>query len=1547
MAILKFRIHADYERVIRLREEIAKLEAQMKSFGRNTPINEIKTVEKRLAEAKAEMTGIVSEAAKAGAIMEKDFKTKIYDASNAVNSLTERIIEQRSIVRGAENEVKRLGEAYRKALKEDAGNAPSIKINYDSAKEALNNEKNALFNLTQEKAKATLETKKLRDEYAAFKQEAGEATKSAEGFTMSLGKIAGLVGGVAVLKQLGSQIVRVRGEFQEMETAIETLVGKDMADRLLPQIKEMAKVSPLTLTDIVGAEKMMLGFNIEADKTIGYLKALSDVSMGSSQKFNSLTLAFSQMSAAGRLMGQDLNQMINAGFNPLQVISEKTGKSIAQLKDEMSKGAVSAEMVQQAFIDATSAGGKFYNMSENASKTINGQISMMQDAIDAAFNEMGTKTEGIILKGIRATTSLIQNYEKIGKVLAGLVTTYGVYRTAILLTTAATSKHTIAEIALTNVRIAARKAQMALNASMMSNPYVALATVVAGLAASMWALKDNTAAAERAQERYNKSKEDATRKEQEHISSIEGLISKANDEAAATHKRQEALQDLKTQYRDIFGDYDLEALKLANTRDLLREVNAEYDRKMQKAREDEYNELNRFISSNAGKNLGKSAEKLYSEKVEYRNQMRADITKERVAEYVSILENQTDEYLGKVLDMANKALAGNAAFQLKGLTVTNDKMVDYTDIHKLNIEGENLKNIISAINTEVEKRAKTSTFAVDYEAAKKEWETAKKELEAIERDKDKFATKQYEAAKSRYETAEKEFKKLGGDTKGKTAKETDKAEKDAVREYNEQLAQQERVYQAQRRAEKDKARTAKDQEFMVSQARIDAMKEGAEKTRAQRELDNQRELEDLERQKQDYIDRVVENERAIFEAQEEQRAKNNEKYKKQSFDSETSRAKVDTTAYDDAIALALDKQKGQQDEVLAYLLEQYKSYEDAKQEILISYLNESDELQAMYEETGDERYKRSLDERHKAYVQAMNKLEREFGSKNFSLIFDDPSEMTMPMIEEALSMARAKMAQLDKDADPQTYQILANTIDKLEKARDNKPFEGWKTSLLDVMKILNRIKNLRKDIAAYEKLGDTESEEKSNKELKAAKKELGKALVGTGVATFGDTLSKAAASMREVAEASGDIDLMAQAEALEKAGGLFSSVASGFASGGAIGAIIGGASSLVDIFISSVTESKVVAAEAKKAYEDYIDELARSARQINEKDYDTIFGVRALEKVMDASEAAQRAWNDYYAAMNGETGNKQSGRGYAKGLENMTLPSGERLKDKFREIFEWEENGRGQYEVSGLNLEEARLLLEAYKGTNQENAIWYQNLKMAVEALEDYEKNIEIVDEYLGQLFSNVGSEIADAIMQGNDALEVLEKNAGQIFKSIAKEMIVSALIGPEFIEKYKKMLRDAMATEGAEDDAAVLAQLAEELGGNIEAASAQWEELQRIAKEKGIDLFGAEDTSQQASTRGYQTLSEDTGNELAGRALAQYESNLRMEEAMSSAKESIDLMTQNQITIRDIAAESRGLIADSYLELQQIRENTGAIVKPIKEMNDKIQSWDSKIKSL
>lgn len=1530
MAILSFKVQADYEKVVRLREEIIRLENQLKSFGRNTPLIEIKAVEAKLAETRTEFTSLATEAAKAGAVLSTDFKGRIHAASQTVNSLTEKIIEQKAVIRNVEFDVKKLADAYRSALKgSNTSGASEIKADLDAARKALNEEKAALFGLTQEKAKASLETKKLKDEYAAFKEEAGETKKANDGFTLSLGKIAGLVGGAAALKQLGSAIVQVRGQFQDMETAISTLVGQDMADRLMPQLKEMAKVSPLTMTDIVGAEKMMLGFNIEADKTIDYLKALSDVSMGSSQKFNSLTLAFSQMSAAGKLMGQDLNQMINAGFNPLQVISEKTGKSIAQLKEEMSKGAVSAEMVQQAFLDATSAGGKFYNMSENASKTINGQISMMQDAMDSVFNEIGTKTEGVIVKGIKAATSLIQNYEKIGKVLVGLVATYGAYRTAVLLSTAATSKHTIAEIALTNVRIAARKAQQALNAAMLTNPYVALATVVAGLAATMWTLRDSTSAAERAQKDFDSRKEEAARKEQEHRNAIQGLIDTARDDVNATREREAALVALKNEYPNIFNEYDIESLKLANLIDLNKALNEEMNRrkKAEAAGGIAYQES--LIKQLEG--LGVSDKRLDTEREKLRL-LQADYLKQySLPDYISSLKGMDMAQLQKELGGAQHMASGSGVGVFDGMQA--DKQF-YEDM-------------VKAIETEIAGRNKTvTTYAQDYEAARKKYEEDLAAFKYAEEHKTEITTEEYRKRKTAKETSEKEFKRLGGNPKGKT-------ESDAVKTYNENLAQQEKVAQAEAKSAKDRARTAKDMEFMVEQARIDAMREGSEKVRAQRTLDNAKELENLERQKQDYIDKAVEQEKAVFDAREEQKAKNDKKYKKQTFDSEAARSKVDTTTYDKVIGYTKEKQEQQTDEVLENLLNKYKSYEDRKQEITIAYLEESDELEAMYSETGDERYRRSLDERHKAYKKALAALEEEMGTADYKLIFGDTDKMTSGTIEKALETARKKMAELDKEADPETFKALSEAIEKLEDARDSNPFKGWETSVMGLVQILYRIRNIRKDIAKYEKEGNKDALEASKAQQEAARKDLASALAGIGVSAFGDALSNAAASMREVAEASGDIDLEKQAEALEKAGSFLSSVAAGAASGGWVGAIIGGATSLMDMLISSITESKVVAAEAKKAYEDYVDELARAKRTIDEDDYDTIFGVRSLEKVIAASRAAKDAYQDYISAMDVERGNAQSGRGYARGLENIgTSFPAERgegvatLREMFPEMFEYTQNARGGYDVSGLKLDEAKLVLEAYSQFSSEQ--WYEMLSDAVEALEDYEANLKIVDDYINSLFSDLGTTLADAIMQGDDALDALRQSTGEIFASIAKQLVTELMISDDFITRYKERWRAAMSTSDLTDDADVVADMTSELEGNIAAAQSMWDSIKKMAEDRGIDMdFGESDSQQTASRKGYETLSEDTGNELVGRAVAQYESNLRMEESMRAVKDSVDIMSAGQVQIRDIAAESRAIIADSFLELQQIRENTGAIIKPINEMNQRTKDWDNIIRSL
>ena len=578
MPKLAFHIEADYQKVIKLREEIDKLKSTISGMDGNTSPATFRAMEAQLAKNTKELDSLVVSAVRAGNEINQGFKKKIFDASQVVNGFSEKIIAQKSVIKGIEADVKRLGEAYRIALKRNPLSANKKLEEYNAVRKALDEEKAVLFDLTQQQAGARLSVKKLRDEYALYKDDAKEVVDSNNGIAISWKKVLAVIGGVGVLKALGSEIIRVRGEFQAADTAIQTLLGsKEKADALMSQVREYAKISPLEFSDVTQATQMMLGFNIEAEKVPRYLQAIGDVSMGDTQRFNSLTLAFSQMSAAGKLMGQDLNQMINAGFNPLQIMADKTGKSIATLKDEMSKGAISAEMVQQAFIDATSAGGKFYNMSENASKTINGHLSMMQDAMDSVFNELGQKSEGVIIKGIQTTTSLIENYETIGKVLAGLVATYGAYRTAVMLVTAAESKHTIVEIGLTNARVLARKVQLALNASMLTNPYVALGTVIIGLTATMLALSDSTTIAEKAQKRFNDEQDKMIQQETDRKNQVESLIRIIQDETETELAKISVYEQLQKLSPAITGAYKLEELAVLDLAEANKLLNKERD----------------------------------------------------------------------------------------------------------------------------------------------------------------------------------------------------------------------------------------------------------------------------------------------------------------------------------------------------------------------------------------------------------------------------------------------------------------------------------------------------------------------------------------------------------------------------------------------------------------------------------------------------------------------------------------------------------------------------------------------------------------------------------------------------------------------------------------------------------------------------------------------------------------------------------------------------------------------------------------------------------
>lgn len=177
--------------------------------------------------------------------------------------------------------------------------------------------------------------------------------------------------------------ISYNAQMEQYTTSFTTMLGEQArAQQVVNNLREFAAKTPFGLSDIAKNTQTLLSFGISADEALVRIRQIGDVSQGNAERMGALTLAFAQVSSAGKLSGQDLLQMINAGFNPLEEISRKTGKSMAELKTEMAKGAISAEMVADAFASATSEGGRFYGSLEAQSKTFTGQMSTLKDGAE-------------------------------------------------------------------------------------------------------------------------------------------------------------------------------------------------------------------------------------------------------------------------------------------------------------------------------------------------------------------------------------------------------------------------------------------------------------------------------------------------------------------------------------------------------------------------------------------------------------------------------------------------------------------------------------------------------------------------------------------------------------------------------------------------------------------------------------------------------------------------------------------------------------------------------------------------------------------------------------------------------------------------------------------------------------------------------------------------------------------------------------------------------------------------------------------------------------
>ena len=200
--------------------------------------------------------------------------------------------------------------------------------------------------------------------------------------------------GIGAITTLGAQA-------EKTSVAFRVLVGDERkAGELLQQINEFAAATPYSNLNLEGAAQMLLNFGVAGDDVMQRLQQLGDISMGDSQKLNSLALVFGQVSAAGKMSGQDLMQFINAGFNPLKELQNMTGKSYQELQDMMSKGKIGVDAVSAALQHATGVGGMFHGMMEEQSKTVSGKWSTAIGLVQQRAVEVYDKIQPFILQAI-------------------------------------------------------------------------------------------------------------------------------------------------------------------------------------------------------------------------------------------------------------------------------------------------------------------------------------------------------------------------------------------------------------------------------------------------------------------------------------------------------------------------------------------------------------------------------------------------------------------------------------------------------------------------------------------------------------------------------------------------------------------------------------------------------------------------------------------------------------------------------------------------------------------------------------------------------------------------------------------------------------------------------------------------------------------------------------------------------------------------------------------------------------------------------------------
>jgi len=1343
------------------------------------------------------------------------------------------------------------------------------------------------------------------------------------------------------------QVIAVRSQFQQLEIAFGTMLkSKEKANALMAQMTDLAAKTPFGLQEVSEGAKRLLAFQVPAEEVTETLRRMGDVAAGLGVPMGQLIHVYGQVKAQGKLMTNDLYQFMNAGIPIIAELSKVVGKSETEIKDMVSAGKIGFPEVQAVIKNMTNEGGLFFNLMAEQSKSLGGQISNLGDSFDQMLNEIGKASEGYISGAIKGVSFLVDNYQTLGKVIAGLIATYGTYRTAVLVNIALTKgwavaakEDAIAKGIQTIATNAATAATKALNAAMKANPYVLVATAVVGLVSAVVLFNKEMTVAEKAQKAYNEEQERQKGVLQKEREEYEQLIDVVKDENQSKGKRIEAFQRLQSLYPDIFSKYKTEEELIKNISKALKELNGvqkdrdlKMDQDYMQRLEMQKKALQSSLRTSANPaEIANIKEQIQSVDIQIEKARKQYNWQSTLNKIDTLAELSAEDKMKERKLMIEEYNRRHNAKQAKNQNLLQEG--EKKDIRKTSLPAVVATGYENFTDADLGLLMSKSQGLIDLDKERNKVIDTRNELLAKQKE---LATKinAIQSQNGQTQADKDELKKLQEEKKN--------IDKQLQEEYNEGKAKTTKAAKTKtelptfdyKKAAQEEARREQDFLFQKEQARINIMEDGAKKRFAIIQLDYDRQEEEIRRRTEDQMAAFIEQQKAQAEAE--------GKWKKgQAFNEDTPvinahRAKLQTEEQQ-LLASNHDYMLYQQEQVYKELLEKYQTYTDQRKAIEEKY---NADIAALQTKLGADapQVKKAQDEK----ARELKKLDILYKKEGTAIakLFENLRKKTVKEIRQTIADAEKEIDQLASTldmSDSANVEFIQNLKQQLEQARDTADRSDTVFGRLGTS-----IKNLFKA-----KPNTAEWQEAFNGMLSSAQSitsefgQLGQEFEKLGQSTGNETLKRIGQTMQTVSNTLNRTLSMAQ---------------TGGSIGGGWGAVIGAVVGLVASGFEA--QSKARMEHEKKLQEIAASKLAQQSEynrllweeRMLMKGNTSIFGTKEIANSLEYLKIYNDEWTklqknlfddgnvrSYWDTRTAKDYNFYEEYKKIKGINDKFETSLDKINivsGTHKEGFLWWSKSVNDYrkltsmypDLIKSNGEFNRELAESIVKTEQFGEGGKEALQEIINQYDRAQEAQKKFEEYIKNTFGELGKSITDnvynALQKGENAFEGFANSVGNVIGKLGKQMAYELFVAKPFEEFQKKLIKAGEESGNSENFANKSANLVSDFGNamkgkvsEIETFLKQWNEM---GKANGFDFLNEQ---RKAVEKGFTRMSQDTGEELNGRFTLMTALEKQMVDGVKEMHQSLVSLSERQL--RHLA----NIDTNTY-QLHQVKDDISGMKK-------------------